>query len=97
MPDALPSTDCERLDGLRAGTIVPLIGPLTEATLHGLGEFDGEERGISIVGHFVGLIGGEVGQLGTAGLRVPMLIRRKAVIARLAAVFGDKIVAREPA
>ncbi len=60
MPDALPSTDGERLDGLRAGTIVPLIGPLTEATLHGLGEFDG-------------------------------------VIARLAAAFDDKIVAREPA
>ncbi len=38
-----------------------------------------------------------MGQLGTAGLRVPMLIRRKAVIARLAAVFDDKIVAREPA
>jgi hypothetical protein len=67
MPDALPSADGERLDGLKAGAVVPLIGPLTEAALHGLGDFDGEERGISTVGDFVGLIGGEVGATGKSG------------------------------
>ena len=56
MPDALPSADGERSDGLKAGAVVPLIGPPTEATLHRLGDFDGEQRGISTIGDFVGLI-----------------------------------------
>jgi len=44
--DVLPGAIGERLDGLWADAVDALVAALTEATLHGFGDLDGEERGV---------------------------------------------------